>query len=228
MSDWFRGTRFGVALMGLIFAATAAQSAEDDNKVAFSIPAQPLVSAISSYSDATGNQALYDASHATGRRSNNVQGMMTAAEGLDRLLIGTGLTARFVAKGRFVVTLSATNSMQQVTLTPSHRRYYGLVQQGVLDALCPLSEGRPGHYRMIVSLRVAASGGVERARRVGTAGAVDADQKIDAALGNIRFREAPPEGFAQPIRILLSPELPDGTPVCAKAGVMLGGNGMLQ
>ena len=220
MSGCFRARPIAAAVfMGLFCALEAAEGAEDDNRIEFSIPSQPLISAISRYGDVTGSEALYDASLAAGRLSNNVQGGMTPSEGLDRLLIGTGLSARFIAKGRFVVTLSASGSAQQTFLAPSHRRYYGLVQQGVLDALCPLSEGRPGQYRIIVSIRVAFDGHIAQTHRVGTAGTSEADHQIDAALGAIIFREAPPEGFAQPIRLLLSPELPGGTPVCAKTDV---------
>jgi hypothetical protein len=210
---------FGVVFMGLACVSEAAELAEIDTRIVFSIPAQPLVSAISRYGDATGSEALYDASLATGRFSNNVQGMMTPAEALERLLIGTGLSARFVSERRFVVAASPSvpNRANEITLPPAHRRYYGLVQQGVLDTLCQLPSVRPGHYRVIVALRIAPTGGIEHVHRIGTVGAAEADQQMDGALRGVRFSEPPPADFMQPIRILLSPDAPGGAAACARA-----------
>ncbi|UZE50495.1 STN domain-containing protein [Rhodopseudomonas sp. P2A-2r] len=200
---------FGALLMGLVGVSEAAERA-GDARVAFSIPAQPLISAISRYGDATGSEALYDASLATGRFSNNVHGMMTPAEGLERLLIGTGLSARFVSERRFVVTISPAGPgpENERILPAAHRRYYGLVQQGLLDTLCRVDGARPGHYRIIVALGISQAGEIAQIQRVGTVGSADADQQMDAALRGVRFSEPPPAGFTQPVRILISPEVP--------------------
>jgi hypothetical protein len=214
-------------LIGLSCGAEAAERVAGESKVDFLIPAQPLVSAISRYGDVTGSEGLYDASLASGRYSNDVQGVMTPSEGLERLLVGTGLSARVIARGKFVVKSLPPPSgpMQQSVLSSAHRRYYGVLQQGVLDALCGSDEARPGHYRIIVTLRIAPNGSVEDARRIGTTGTTTADLQVDAALRVISFNGPPPEGFAQPIRILLAPALPGGTPACAGADHRLGASG---
>lgn len=210
--------------MGLVCGCEAAEVAESGSRIEFSIPAQPLVSAISRYGDATGSEALYDASLATGRLSNNVQGMMTPSEGLERLLIGTGLSARFISEQRFVVAVSpAGRSPENERILPAaHRRYYGLVQQGLLDTLCRVGDARPGHYRIIVALKIAQTGDIEQFKRVGTVGSAEADRHMDVALRSIRFSEPPPASFVQPIRILLSPEVPDGVTACASADARAG------
>jgi hypothetical protein len=226
-NGWFGGvavSTFGVVLIGL---ACTTDAAESGDKIDFSIPAQPLNSAISRYGDATGHEGLYEARLATGRISNNVQGTMTPSEALERLLIGTGLSAQFVSRRRFVIKPSPTapGPAQDAVLSPAHLRYYGLVQRGLLDTLCGLRETRPGHYRMILALRIARTGAIEHAHRVGTTGRADADRQIDAALPGVRFGEGPPVDFAQPIRILLSPQVPGGPSACADADVPLGVRG---
>jgi hypothetical protein len=202
----------------------AAQTTPTNAPIEFSIPAQPLTSAISRYGDATGSEALYDASLATGRTSNNVQGLLTPSEALERLLIGSGLSARFVTGRRFVIVPATPAPDQAQALTPVHLRYYALIQQEMLDVLCRLNAARPGRYRIIVAFNIAASGTISHARRVGTVGTVEADQQIDLALRGVVFSAPPPPDFAQPIRILLAPETPGGTPACASAEMRLRAN----
>lgn len=215
----------GLALTGLIATARPGngQSAANETPIEFSIPAQPLISAISRYGDATGSEALYDASLAIGRVSGDVQGVLTPSEALQRLLARTGLSARFVAEGTFVVLPAppATDQATAQTSSPAHRRYYALVQESLLNVLCQLSGARPGRYRMIAVFWIAPSGAVEDAWRIGTAGSADADQQIDTALRKVRFREPPPAGFAQPVRILIVPQAPGVNPGCASADARL-------
>lgn len=218
---------FGALLMGVVCESEAAERAAGDARISFSIPAQPLISAISRYGDATGSEALYDASLATGRFSNNVHGMMTPSEGLERLLIGTGLFARFVSERRFVVAASAAEPGpdNERNLPPAFLRYYGLVQQGLLDTLCRTAGARPGHYRIIIAFWITQTGDIEQIRRVGTVGSADADQRMDAALRGVRLSEPPPAGFMQPVRILISPEASPGVSACARADARLGSGG---
>ena len=206
--------------MGLVCVSEAAEHRASDIRIAFSIPAQPLISAISQYGDTTGSEALYDASLVTGRLSNNVQGVMTPSEGLERLLIGTGLSARFVSERRFVVAASPTgDGVESERVLPApYRRYYGLIQQSLLDTLCQLNGARPGQYRVIVALRIAQTGKIERLQRVGTVGSAEGDRQLEAALRGIRFSEPPPASLVQPVRILLSPEAPGGASACARVG----------
>lgn len=61
----------------------------------FAIPAQPLVSALVRFTDATGIQFFFDAAVARDKRSPGVSGRLTSEEALRRLLVGSGLTFRF-------------------------------------------------------------------------------------------------------------------------------------
>lgn len=216
-TPWF----FGLVLTGLVSAVlpASAQSATNETPIEFYIPVQPLVSALRLYGDTTGREAIYKANLATGRIAGHVQGVLTPTEALDRLLAGTGLSARFVADGAFV--LSAPPPAVRTAITPTqssaHRRYYALIQESLLDSLCQHGSARPGRYRMIAVFWIAPSGAVEDALRVGTTGTVDVDQQIDAMLRGMRFSEPPPAGFAQPVRIMIVPHTQGVTPACAGA-----------
>jgi hypothetical protein len=203
----------------------SAQTPPAEASLEFDIPSQPLVSALSRYGDATGREALYDASLATGRVSGEVHGVLTPGEALEKLIAGTGLSARFVAEGTFVLLpMPAAQSQAAQAPSPAHRRYYALIQESLLDALCRHRGARPGDYRMIAVLRIAPNGAVEDAERIGSAGSADADRQIDVTLHGIRFTEPPPAGFAQPVRILILPNAQGVTPGCAGADARLRAN----
>lgn len=212
---------FALALTGLASVAlsASAQPATSETPIEFSIPSQPLVSALRHFGDTTGREAIYDATLARGRIAGEVQGVLTPTEALKRILAGTGLSVRFVAEGAFVLSLvpPAIGAPAAQTQLSAHRRYYALIQEGLLDVLCRQSSARPSHYRIVAVLRIAPGGAIENARRIGSTGTADADQQIDAALGSVRFSEPPPAGFAQPVRILIVPDAESMAPACASA-----------
>jgi hypothetical protein len=194
------------------------QTAKTNAPIEFNIPSQSLDAALGRYGDATGREALYDTSLAAGRVSGDVKGVLALDEALRRLLSGTGLSARFVAENAFVLLATPpTNQRPTGTMSPADRRYYGLVQEALLDALCRSRGARPGHYRFVTMFWIGADGKVDRPQRIGSTGAADADQQIDAILRSVRFSEPPPAGFAQPVLILVVPQAPGVTPGCDKA-----------
>lgn len=218
----------GLALNSLVLVArlASAQPTSNEAPIEFAIAAQPLVSALRHYGDMTGREAIYDASLATGRTAGQVRGLLAPAEALERLLAGTGLSARFVADGAFILSMTppAIGAPTTIIQSPEHRRYYALIQENLLDALCRLGSARPSHYRIVGVFRIGASGAVENARRIGSTGTADADQQIDATLRSVRFSEPPPAGFAQPVRILIVPDAQTVTPACANADARLRAN----
>lgn len=238
----FRGAlRHGlgyVALCGLSLAIAGMMSvpevgwgqvARERARIEFSIPAQPLASAISRYGELTGNEVVYDANLAVGRHSSDVQGLLTPAEGLDRLLTGTGLSAHFVAEGMLVVLPTQPGAEQSISPGPSpsaaNSHYYALMQESLLDALCWSGGARPGSYRILVVFSVRSNGAIERARRIGSSGDTGVDRQFDGILASVQFSETPPEHFAQPVRILIVPDAPGVTPSCAAADARVRANG---
>ncbi|WP_236025031.1 TonB-dependent receptor [Arenibaculum pallidiluteum] len=68
--------------------------AGDAGRMEFTIPAQPLPSALDAFARQTGWQVGYASALATGRTSSAVNGTMTPARALETLLAGTGLGLR--------------------------------------------------------------------------------------------------------------------------------------
>ncbi|MFH0302314.1 STN domain-containing protein [Bradyrhizobium sp. 31Argb] len=204
-----------IAATGHLFAQTLSAN----TAIRFDIPSQSLSAALSRYGDLTGREALYDTSLAAGRASGEVLGVLTPNEALQRLLAGTNLSARFLSENAFVLMPTAPSARQATTQEPSaaHRRYYGLIQETVLDALCQSAVTRPGQYRIVVALWIGSTGRIEKSQRVGSAGSGTIDRQIDVTLASVRLREPPPADFAQPILIVLVPQAPGVTPGCASA-----------
>lgn len=171
----------------------------------FSIAAQPLGSALVRYGDVTGKEALYEGGVVDGRISGGVEGRATPTAALFQILVGTGLTARFVAEGTYVLERIPERRSGQ---DRPDRRYHMMVQQDVLDTLCRLPDAKPGQYRLVTVFWIAPDGTVQDLLKVGSAGQPETDRSIETALRQMRFREPPPAGFVQPIRLLLMPRSP--------------------
>ncbi|AWU96508.1 TonB-dependent receptor [Azospirillum ramasamyi] len=85
-------TALGATLTAL--PAAAQQTAPADAVATFSLPAQPLRSALDAFSRQTGWQIAYPGTLTDGRTSRPVSGSMPPARALDALLAGTGVTYR--------------------------------------------------------------------------------------------------------------------------------------
>lgn len=202
-----------VASMAAIIDSAAAQTKLTNEQVELDIPAQPLGAAISRYGNATGRDVLYDANLASGRFSGEVRGTFAPDDALRKLLIGTGLKAERVNGNTFVLQLVSA-SPQTTPSSPEHRRYYGLLQAGITDALCEAQGAHPGHYRFIAKLWITPEGAVIRSRRIGSTGTPQRDHDIDAALQRVHLSKAPPPGLQQPVIILIVPQGPGVTRGC--------------
>jgi hypothetical protein len=209
-----------LAFSGMLTAKSpaVAQTPRAQGPIEFNIPAQPLGAALDRYGDLTGSEALYDTKLAAGRVSGNVQGALTPIAALEKLLVGTGLSARFVAANAFVLLPMppAQQQKSQQAPSPAHQRYYGLIQESLLDALCRSNATRPGRYRFVAEFWIGPAGTVEKSRRIGSTGIVDVDEKIDSTLRSVRLNEPPPAGFTQPVLILIVPQASGVTPGCDK------------
>jgi len=75
------------------FALAIAAPAHGQSAV-FAVPAGPLPSAITAFSQASNTQVFADPAVLRGRRTRGVQGRMTISQGLETLLRGTGLVSK--------------------------------------------------------------------------------------------------------------------------------------
>lgn len=220
-ASWRSGPRSffcgcALALAGLIVVSdpATAQTRPANAPIEFDIPSQPLGTAISRYGKATERDVLYDANLAFGRLSSEVRGAFEPDEALRKLLVGTGLKAELVTGKTFVLQPVPASPQTRQTSSPEHRRYYGLIQAGITDALCKTQGAHPGRDRFIAKLWIAPDGTVVESRRIGSTGTPDADRRIDAALRRVRLNNALPSGFQQPVFILIVPQGPGVTRGC--------------
>ena len=84
-----------------------AQTATEEARIAFDIPAQPLESAVTAFGFQSGYQVAVDQATLTGLTGNEVRGSFTPAEALSRLLARTGVNYRLIDKDS--VTLMAAS-----------------------------------------------------------------------------------------------------------------------
>lgn len=107
----------GMAHAQPVVPAAAGQSQQQQAMYELDIPAQPLASAIAQFSSQTGADLFSDGVGLGGLSSNGVVGRYTLAEGLQQLLVGTGLSFHYQAQssnGRPTVQLMAQGQALQL------------------------------------------------------------------------------------------------------------------
>lgn len=206
----------GLAIVSLITATSLCMTqTKAADTIAFDIPSQSLNGALGRYGDATGREALYDASLTAGKLSGDVVGVFSPDEALRQLLSTTGLVPEFIDEKKFVL-LAAPEVRRQASRkarSPQHWRYYGLIQLTILDVLCRSRHARPGQYRIVALFWIAPDGTVEKVRRIGSTGGAEIDQQFDAVLRRARVGEPPPADFVSPVLMLIVPE-DSGMTIC--------------
>lgn len=198
----------------LVHDAAAEQRAAEvpaGNLVAFDLPAEPLAKAIERYSVVSGWQVIYDADLATGRQSGPVKGAYTPAAALRLLLTGTALIAEPMAADGFMLLPdpAAAAAAEAVPSDPASLfpQYYGRIQSDLRRAFCADPHIRGGGaYRIALGLWLGSSGGVTRAVALGSTGRSEIDAAFERAARTLSVG-SPPPGFAQPVVILVTPDL---------------------
>ena len=190
-----------------------AQSARQDEPIAFDIRAQQLAGAIEIYGAVTGLQVIYDARLAEGHSSVEIRGAFTAEAALQALLKGTGLMALHTGRDALVIVpvppgRAAASAIGEVALkgtNASQQRYYALIQAGIKNAFCLNSETRSASYTVAVSLWINPAGAVQRFRVLSSTGRASLDQTIGETMRRMTIGEPPPVGMAQPFTVVILP-----------------------
>lgn len=207
---------------GILVASIAgwshAMAAGATDLVVFDLPAQPLATAIERYSVITGWQIIYDSDLATGRRSAPVKGAFAPAVALRMLLAGTDLSPEYMAvDGAMLVPdpMAAARPAIAPEPPPHIRDYYGRIQVALERAFCADDLVATGAYRISIGFWIESSGSVTRMAALGSTGRRDVDAAFERAVRRLAVGP-PPDSFAQPVVILVTPDLPSQ---CQAAGL---------
>jgi len=199
-----------------------------EGTIAFDIPPQPLLSALRTYSETTGQAVLVDSSLARGRQSPGVQGNFDKTTALQKLLAGTGLVASYSSDQAFTLKLAQPDTTVDRT-APEEKvespgveeskavidQYAGKIQQPIETALCQSEDAHPGTYRLALQIWIGASGRIDKARLLS---AIDSERAyaVHRALNGLVL-EPPPSDMPQPVTLLLLPRRAGDDPACATA-----------
>jgi len=201
--------------LGLPWAEMApAQGGEEAKPVSFMIPAQPLDRALEAFGAASGLQIFYENRLTVGRVSEEVNGVYAPQAALQRLLSGTGLSARMIANGTISVT-AAPGVEESDEPAPDDRAYYGWLQAGMMQVLCANPRTRPGDYHLVLRYWIDAVGRVTRIRLLGSTGDVARDEAIAGTLQSVAL--PPPGNLPQPVTMAIEPVAPGMPGGCAIA-----------
>ncbi|RTL63026.1 MAG: hypothetical protein EKK41_24240 [Hyphomicrobiales bacterium] len=210
-----------LALMVASTTSAAAQTFASRDTLRFDLQPQPLAAALNAYSATTGLEILYDSAVVGQRRSSAVQGGFSPAEGLRKLLAGTGLTAVAIAKDAVTIQEPpVARPPVDPDLLPersAHRSYYGAMQLALEQAFCRDAELQPGDYRAVMTFKIAGDGRINGARLLGTTGSPDRDEKILHALEGLSLESPAPADLAQPIMMVILPRASGTSLECTTA-----------
>ncbi|WP_158240597.1 secretin and TonB N-terminal domain-containing protein [Telmatospirillum siberiense] len=178
-----------------------------EGQISFDLPAQPLASALEQYSVVSGLQVVYDGTLAEGHESTPVKGNFSPEVALRILLDGTGLSPRYMATDGFVLVPARPDPAADTVSAAAGAQYYGRIQSRLEGALCANDRTRSGGYRIALGIWIAPSGVITRSALLGSSGDTSLDAVIDRMTRGLVIGAPPPPGFAQPVTLLVTPEL---------------------
>jgi hypothetical protein len=169
------------------------------------IPAQPLDQALDAFGAASGLQIFYESGLTAGRHSTALKGTFDPQVALRVLLQGSDLTARVIAVGTISVAKLRDADVAEAKrqAEANYLPYYGMLQAGVMKALCIRAETRPGNYHIALQYWIDVGGKVARVRLIGSSGANERDAAIIEALRGLIL--SPPGDVPQPVTMAIEP-----------------------
>lgn len=190
--------------------------------IRFDLPEQPLETALVTFGGLTGYSVLVASNLAAGRKAAAVVGDFEAREALQKLLVNTGLVARYSGSNAF--TLAPDN--EAVTAPPGiadegkanrvslgKGSYAMVLQSSITRILCRAQPDAFGRYRVAFQMWINRDGSVQDTRLLESTGMPERDALLQKALRNSAMDAAPPASLPQPISILLTPR-PDPAADC--------------
>lgn len=201
--------------------STAAVASVRQDAIDFDIAGQPLASALARYAVVADQTVLFSDALVQGRMSSPIKGRYVPQAALAALLIGTGLLAENPG-GRLGDTFVLRPMAAVAAAAPAEpgldRRYDGLVQVRVWEALCADPRTVPGSYRASLRLNIDAGGRLTQARLIGSTGDTGRDRAMVAAVNGLRLDHSPPADLRQPLLLVVMPSHGSAGSACAKSG----------
>lgn len=195
-----------VAAVLMLAWLLAAPIARGQSLLLLDIPAQALGQALDSFSKQTGLAVLVDQRLLVGQRSSQVNGRYPARQGLQRLLQGTGLQARYSESGGFTLQpLHLESPVSRIREKAGGGSYARGLQQAVERALCGAALTRPGNYRAALQVWIDSRGQLVQSRLLASTGDFARDAVLIERLRAVHLGSAPPTSLAQPVTLLLRP-----------------------
>lgn len=195
--------------------------------IALDIRAQSLATAIDEFCAATGAEVYYDGAAALGLKSSDLKGDHTHDGALRTLLVGTLLVPLKVRDGAYLLINPGDDGTRRLAAARSaqdanYRRYFAMLQKGVLQSLCRSSAPTLMSERVVIRLWIDPDGAVFRLAVMdfGESGRKISD--IHAALRGLRLPEAPPPQMPQPVTVALLPGKSAITSYCPLATTSIG------
>jgi hypothetical protein len=184
--------------------------------IRFDMPEQPLETALVTFGGLTGYSVLVASNLAAGRKAAAVYGEFEAREALQKLLVNTGLVARYSGSNAFTLaldndTVTATQGnpdkavANRVSLGKGS--YAMILQSSLTRILCQAQPDAFGRYRVAFQMWINSDGLVTDTRLLESTGLKERDALLQKALRHSAMDAAPPTNLAQPISILLMPRL---------------------
>jgi hypothetical protein len=194
-------------------AMNGARAAADiHTPMEFDIHPQPLQGALEQFSAATGQSGISDAavSMSISKPSNGARGTMAPDEALRRLTQGTGLSARYVSGGTFVVVpdpqpIAPSPAVDGNEAPQARMRYYAQVQSGIRDAFCRNPVALPPEGRLAFSLWLDSAGNVKEVNLLDGTGSAAGDVRLAGGMRGMHIAGPAPAGIRQPITMVIRP-----------------------
>jgi hypothetical protein len=220
-----RGWWCGAVVVGAALTIWARFASAAELPIEFDLPAQPLASALDAYIAVTGFVVVYNGNLAMGQLSHAVTGRLMPKVALSLLLEDSGLVAEYTAANAFVLLPApgkpaVVNTPLNIGLAAlsqqgsSERRYSGLLQGRINDALCAQQATKPGDYRAAINFRIGVSGEVIQLKLLSSTGDAQRDAAIVDIAGRVAIGEPPPPRMVQPFTMVVLPRSSGGTVDC--------------
>lgn len=195
--------------LALVLKASIQIALGAEQLVDFDIPAQPLDQALNSFGEASGLQIFYETAPTTGHLSKSVRGRFDRETALQLLLQGSDLAGRLIAPGTIsIVPLGKEADASLVEMKRAVVRYYGVMQEDIMAALCRDALTRPATYRVVLQYWIAPSGQIARVKLIGSSGDPERDDAVVRAIRSVTF-DVPFQNVPQPVTLAIEPDGPD-------------------